>query len=129
MTATAYLKTIIEQLNSFDKKAAEGTCEKLINYLYSTDEPVERKESETIMQQLRNKRMFGMMLRLGDAYLQTSRDTYKLRKLYAQALIDLNLLTAAISTLMELIADTETNVGDDASASIENTEAKGLLGR
>ncbi|MEJ7830011.1 MAG: tetratricopeptide repeat-containing protein [Segetibacter sp.] len=129
MANEQFLNELLEKLKTFDKKGAESVCQNLINHLYSTGEKFKAKDAEKIMQQLRNKRMFKLMLQVGDALIQTGRQTYKIRKLYAQALIDQNILTAAISILNELIADTNAASSEDTSALVENFEAKGLMGR
>jgi V8-like Glu-specific endopeptidase len=128
MMSQQFLNALNEKLKTFDKKGAASVCNDLINYLYATDKPFEAKDAEKIMQQLRNKRLFPLMHQVGDALIQTDRQTYKIRKLYAQALIDQNILTAAVSILKELIADTA-NASEDAKTQEENIEARGLIGR
>jgi V8-like Glu-specific endopeptidase len=129
MAAQPYLQQLLEKLRTFDKNGAEDICQNLIKYLNSTNERFEASGAEKIMQQLRSKRMFKLMLQVGDAFIQSGRDTFKIRKLYAQALIDQNILTAAISVLKDLIGDTDHVLPEAAGAKVENTEAKGLMGR
>ncbi len=94
-TSNEYLESIIGQLKTYNKKAVEEICKELIKQLYTSDESFEAGDAEKIMQQLRNKRIFYLMQKLGDALIQTGRHTYKIRRQYAQALINQNNLTAA----------------------------------
>ncbi len=128
-TSNEYLESIIGQLKTYNKKAVEEICKELIKQLYTSDESFEAGDAEKIMQQLRNKRIFYLMQKLGDALIQTGRHTYKIRRQYAQALINQNNLTAAMAILKELVADTSKAAGDTTNAKFENTEARGLLGR
>ena len=120
---------LAEKLDTYDKTGAEAVCDALVNYLYGSEEPVSATDAEKAMQRLRNKRMFLAMQKLGDALIQTGRHTYKIRRLYAQALIDQNNLTAAISILNELKSDTANASVKDKDALKENIEARGLIGR
>jgi hypothetical protein len=129
LTSKEYLNRISDQLKTYNRKAVEVICSDLIKHLYESEENFEVKDVGRIMQQLRNKRMFSLMQKVGDALIQTGRHTYKIRRLYAQALIDQNNLTAAIAVLKELVTDTSNAPGDDADAKLENTEARGLSGR
>lgn len=124
-----YLDRISEELRIFNKKAVEIICGEIVADLYASDENFEGKYVEKIMQQLRSKRMFQLMQKLGDALIQTGRHTYKIRRQYAQALIDQNNLTSGIVILKELENDTSNATNIDDAAKEENSEARGLLGR
>ena len=128
-TFKEFSEALIEKLNTYDKTGAESVCDALVNYLYGSEDAVSAIDAGKAMQQLRNKRMFQAMQKLGDALIQTGRHTYKIRRLYAQALIDQNNLTAAISILNELKSDTTNASVEDKEASKENIEARGLIGR
>jgi hypothetical protein len=124
-----YFDAIAQQLKSFDKKGAADSCEQLIKFLFTSEENFKLRDAEKTMQQLRNKRMFLWMQKLGDALIQTGRISFKIRRLYAQSLIDQNNLTGAIAILKELAADTAAQINTVGNAKDENAEAKGLLGR
>lgn len=126
-TSKEYFDKIVEQLKVFNKKAVEEICDEMISELYNSDENFEAKYAEKIMQQLRTKRRFQLMQKTGDVLIQTGRHTYKIRRQYAQALIDQNNLTSAIAVLKELVNDTHANNREEEKE--ENVEAKGLLGR
>jgi V8-like Glu-specific endopeptidase len=111
----------------FDRKAAVELCSQLMDYLNSTNEAVPPKSLETTLQQLRNKRMFTLMQRVADCCIQTGRQTYKIRRQYAQSLIDQEIFTASLTVLHELKNDTANDASKEAAA--ENKEANGLIGR
>ena len=128
-TSQEYLVDIKEMLSTFDNKNVILRCAELTRDLYSTDQNFALADAEKIMRQLQNKRMFRQMREVGDALIQTGRHTFKIYKLYAQSLINQNIMTAAIAILNDLVFYTEKTLVTDESAYIENTEAKGLLGR
>jgi V8-like Glu-specific endopeptidase len=128
-TSKDYLVTITGQLKTCDYKATEQTCKDLIKDLYCSDEEFETGSAEKIMQQLRNKRLFQFMQDVGNVLIQTGRQSYKIRRLYAQSLIDQNNLTAALAILKELVTDTSNAPAGNKVAKFENTEARGLSGR
>ena len=127
--ARYYLDALSKSLKIFDTKAATKICEELEGELYATEEEFDPEYSAKIMQQLRSKRQFQLMQKLGDAFILTGRQTFKLTRLYAQAHIDTGLLTAAISVLNELEKQTALIADKDLKAQEENAEARGLLGR
>ncbi len=128
-TSKEYFDKIAGQLKVFNKKAVEEICDKMIAELYASDEHFEAKYAEKMMQQLRAKRRFQLMQKVGDVLIQTGRQTFKIRRQYAQALIDQNNLTAAIAVLKELVNDTSNNENNGEEEREENVEARGLLGR
>jgi V8-like Glu-specific endopeptidase len=128
-SSNEYREKIAGQLKTYDYKAVEKTCSDLVKDLYCSDIKFETSDAEKIMQQLRNKRLFHLMQNVGNALIQTGKLTYKIRRQYAQALIDQNNFTAALAILKELVSDTSNAPGDDDVAGFENTEARGLTGR
>lgn len=127
-TSTEYINNISNELKTYNTNAVNEICNNLINSLFESDETFDLKDAGKIMQLLRGKRMFALMQKVGDALIQTGRVTSKIKRLYAQALIDQNMYTAAIAVLNEL--DKETSVtADNAEIIFENSEAKGILGR
>ncbi len=124
-----YFDEISAQLKTFNKKAAEKICDQLVRELFSSDEVFDKTDCIKIMQRLRGQRMFQSMQKVGDALIQTGRASYNIRRQYAQALIDQNNLTSAISVLKELENDTANAANSDIEAKEEDMEARGLLGR
>ena len=110
-------------LDLFDKEKATALCTALMNVLFDTEEQLTAKQLETTLQQLRNKRMFFIMQRLADCCIQTGRQTNKIRRQYAQSLIEQGIYSAALSVLIQLKNDT---AHEDK---VENDEAVGLIGR
>jgi hypothetical protein len=112
-------------LSLFDKKKATELCGQLMDFLNSSNAEAPAAILENILQQLRNKRMFVLMQRVADCCIQTGRQTFKIRRQYAQSLIEQEIYTGALSVLTELKNDT----ANIAAAAGENSEATGLLGR
>lgn len=127
-TSSEFLDGLITKLKTFDKKGAEIICTELIQYLLSSESPLDADDAENILQQLRNKRLFVLMQEVADAFIQTQRHSSKICRLYAQALIDQNNFTAAICVLEQLITQTSEK-GLEKEVREEYHEAKGLVGR
>lgn len=123
----AFEQKLKTALSLFDKKAVVELCGQLVDYLQASDIAVPAKSLENILQQLRSKRMFALMQRVADCCIQTGRQTYRIRRQYAQSLIDQEIFTGALSVLNELKYDTEND--GSATAAAENMEAMGLIGR
>ena len=117
------------RLNAFDLKGAAEYCNGFIAHLLRSGDVIPLKQAERVLQGLRRKRMFVQMQQLADTLIRTNRVTFKIRKLYAQAMIDLSNYTASICVLGSLIHDTEMAGAQDPTAPIENREARGLIGR
>lgn len=118
-----------EMLNAFDWKGTEALCNEFIGDLFASSNDFPSKDSEDALLCLRNKRRFQLMAKVGDALIQTGRQTFRIRRQYAQSLIDQGFLTAAMSVLQELIAATQDVMNVDSVAAKENSEANGLMGR
>jgi hypothetical protein len=117
-------RELIAVVAAYDRAAAAALCARLIRHLVETDEPYPTKDAAAALQTLRNKRMFDLMRKVGGAFLQTGRDSLKLRRLHAQALIEEGELVGALIILRELAARAAL-LGDGT----ENAEARGLIGR
>src|SRR6187401_972855 len=109
-----FFTRLADKLKTYDKAGATEVWNEFIDYLYQSDELLDVNNAEKIMRQLRNNRMFEAMQKVGDVLIQSGRDSYVIRKYYAQALIDQNNLTAAKAVLKELIDETANAVSDDA---------------
>ncbi len=124
-----YVEGITAELKVFNWEAVEYFCYNLIQTLYSSEDHFDTKNAEQIIKLLRSKRLFHLMQQVGDAIIQTGQHTYKIKRQYAQALIDQNNFTAALSILKDLVAETEYDSGCDRDVRNENAEARGLIGR
>lgn len=124
--ALEFSKNLEEAVSTFDREAAAALCNQLINHLSERVESYPEKEAIEILNLLRRKRMFALMQKVADALIQSGQDTYRIRRQYAQSLIDQGNITAANAVLDALISDTETDLSEVAK---ENAEARGLKGR
>ncbi|MBK1855633.1 trypsin-like peptidase domain-containing protein [Verrucomicrobiaceae bacterium 5K15] len=113
--------------NEFDRLLVGKLTDELIEWLRS-DQPVNSAlgENEWIrpLNILKGRRYFDLLVRLAEALRQTGYSTLKSRRIFAQALIELGLLTTAIDVLERLSVDCLEAANDS-----EYSEARGLLGR
>jgi hypothetical protein len=116
---TQKLATVVR---AFDKAAAAAICKDLAAALWLRDTAFPRADAENCLEELRSQRFFALMQQLADAFIQAGQDSFKIRRLYVQSLLEQNNFTAAIALLQELEAKTVGNVA-------ENSEARGLMGR
>jgi hypothetical protein len=105
----------------FDRPAVEALCAELVATLRTDATAVTDDDAQAVLGLLRRKRYFRSLQRVADALILGGHDTARNRRQYAQALIDRDVLTAALSVLDELRART-----DDPT---ESSEASGLTGR
>ena len=106
-----------------DQQAAAEQCERVIERARRDDQPFPFEQAKLALEILRAERMFPLMERLADAFLQGGQRHPRIRRQYAQALLDQGRISSAFSVLEKLVADTARK---DAR---ENAEARGLLGR
>jgi len=126
ITSKKFLNQIRQELNEFDWAAATITCTNLIEEIFSTEITYEIDDFFQIMKQLRRKRRFALMVRLGDALSITSRTNFSIRNLYAQSLIEQGYFTSGISVLEKLELEMN-NTGENSTQ--EYFETQGILGR
>jgi V8-like Glu-specific endopeptidase len=123
-------KTLLQEaLAGYDKEAAIGVCKKLIAFLYQSNEPFDKKIAESILQLLRNQRMFHWMQKVADVLIFTGRHSLKIHRQNAQSLIDSGNYSAALAVLNELTSMTRNAIPDSDEAKNESIEAEGLIGR
>jgi hypothetical protein len=120
--APEFNKRLSEAIRAFDKSTTTSLCQELINHLWSSPDPYSETEAKRVLLMLRRKRYFALMQEVAEALIQTGLHSPQVYRQYAQALLDLNYLTAAISVLERLIEETQ-----DIPA--EHAEARGLMGR
>lgn len=126
--AKTFTKELLEKLNAFEKQAITDMCLGFTLSIYKTTDIYPVPEAEKILHHLRNKRLFGLMQKVADALIQTGRESFRIRRQYAQSLIDTENYTAALAILNALSADTK-NAGGDKTAVKEYQESQGLIGR
>lgn len=117
-----FRKDLAEKVDAFDKAGAAALCDKLITYISQSADPYPPDRAAGVLNLLRKKRMFKLMQMVADALIMSGQDAPKVRRLYAQCLIDQGNMTAALGVLEALITATENDPE-------ENAEARGLKGR
>jgi Trypsin-like peptidase domain len=109
-------------LASYDWKKARELCEGLIRRIHSEPTPCPEAAAKAILAALRKKRRFELMTPLAEAFIMSGQNAPRVRRQYAQALIEQGLLLAPEQILRGLAS--EPLEGDSQVA-----EAHGLLGR
>ncbi len=126
LTSQEFATKISAALKDLNVKAVNAMVAELIEDLNSSDEAFDAKGAASTMLLLQKKRMFPLMLQLGDALLQSGRGAASIQHRYAQALIDTGNYSAALAILDDLLAST-INATDDSKPAYY--EAMGLCGR
>jgi len=122
---------------SFDWERAHKLCGDLESYLRSGAEPYPAAHAKGILETLRRKRQFALMQQVADVLIQSGQRSPRVRRQYAQALIEQGQLVAALQSLEALRQDLEdilSSPGRPADAEnkeleVELGEAYGLIGR
>jgi V8-like Glu-specific endopeptidase len=112
------LQTAVE---SFDRPDVDRLCTELVAHLRNSESPPSVDEARRVLALLQRKRHFQHLQRVADAFVHNGLDLPFVRRRYAQALLDQEMLTAGLSILGGLI-----ETSDDAE---ELAEARGLVGR
>jgi V8-like Glu-specific endopeptidase len=112
------LQTAVE---TFDRPGVDRICIELIAHLRNSESPPSERDARRVLELLQRKRHFQHLQRVADAFVHNGLDRPIVRRRYAQALLDQEMLTAGLSILDGLIETT-----DDAA---ELAEARGLVGR
>lgn len=129
MTPIQYKEALKKRLDVFDKDGATKVSEDFIRFLYLSEQTFEQKVGESILQLLRNQRMYDCMQKVADALIFTNRISFKVYRQNAQSLIDSGKYGAALFVLKELIAMLQNADSGKKDAKGELIEAKALLGR
>lgn len=119
---TATIDAIHDAIDQLDRKEVSRLSDLLLRQLYASDDGIDVPASRKLLAHLRNKRFFAPMERISDVLIQTGHQDLRLRRQFAQALIDQSELSASIAVLQALESETRADPG-------ENAEARGLLGR
>ncbi len=120
-------KLFTAALEQNDQEALYRLCADFSRKLYQHPLEADIPDLERMMAALRGKRMFKAMVVLGDACVQTGRVSFKIRRQYAQSLIEEGIYTGALAVLTDLVRDSKdkANKADE----LEYKEAVGLTGR
>jgi hypothetical protein len=121
------VSSLKEAADEFDRVRAGVLVGELVEWLRSDEpvaDPLEQEAWIAPLQILKGRRYFDLVAKLSEALHQTDYITLKSRRIFAQAMIELGLLTAVVDVLENLSKDCEV-----ASNEFEYSEARGLLGR
>ncbi len=120
----AFVAALKDATESFDRTRVAELCSQLITQLQAAANPYPLDQAKALLGLLRRKRYFNEIIIIADALIQSGQTDAKIRRQYAQALLDLGQLTAGLSVLLELEHDCvkKKNKGELA-------EARGLIGR
>ncbi|MCP4203920.1 MAG: DUF4071 domain-containing protein [bacterium] len=118
-------KEFAAAVEKFDRLETENECRRLIEHLRATVEPYDAGAAKKILGHLQRKRYFDLLQRVADAFQQTGLRTPRVRRQYAQALLDQGGLSAALPFLENLAQET----AKQPDMAFEHSEARGLLGR
>lgn len=117
-TSIEKLQTAVE---AFDRPGVDRICTELVAHLRNSESPLSERDARRVLELLQRKRYFQHLQRVADAFVHNGLDRPIVRRRYAQALLDREMLTAGLSILGGLIETT-----DDTA---ELAEARGLIGR
>src|SRR4029079_2635345 len=78
-----------EATDSFARRLAARLVEELVQHLHGRVAPYPEHSATNDLQNLRDKRYFALMARLGDAFLRQGVVSAQVSRQYAQALLDL----------------------------------------
>jgi len=120
----AFLAALGRSLDTFDDERTASLCAALVAHLREREAPYPPDRAVDVLARLRRKRRVHEVLNVADALLQYGCDTNRVRRAYAQALLDAGHLSAGIDVLERL----ETRCLESADER-ELAEARGLLGR
>jgi hypothetical protein len=123
MTQIARLEQELEQaLETFDWPTTDALCSEIVELIHQEGEAFPAPSANRILKALRGKRRFECLTVVTEALLRCGRTDARVRRQYAQSLIDRNILFAP-----ELVL--HSNIHDVLTPSFELTEAHGLTGR
>ncbi len=120
VSSTDFIANLKEAAVTFDKAQASELVEALVKDVHSSGEVYPEQEAQEILNILLDNRYFDLAQQAGDVFIQWGEESPKVKRQYAQALIDQGNITAAIYVLEKLEQD---------SPEEEKDEARGLIGR
>ena len=114
--------TLAAALMTYDWKQAAVICARLVHRIGVEPSPFPEPFAKEIVAALRKKRRFELVIPVAEAFIRSGQDASRIRRQYAQALIEQGILLAAEPILQPLTL--EPLEGDS-----QVDEAHGLLGR
>jgi hypothetical protein len=115
-------KALNEALAAFDWPTTDALCAELVESIHQAAQPLSEAAANRILGALRRKQRFECMTSVAEALLRSGRATARVRRQYAQSLIDRKILFAPELVLQGTAQDLSTSQA-------ELTEARGLTGR
>ena len=103
---SAFTNRFTAAVNALDRTATAALCKELIAHLRVRPDVFPEKTAKQILQALRRKRYFELMQQVADALILSGQSCAMVRRQYAQSLLDLNNLSAALDVLKRLVGDT-----------------------
>lgn len=109
-------------LATYDWDGAKAICDRVIRMVQQASTPCPAADAKQIIAELRKKRRFELIVPVAEALWTFGQQAPRIRRQYAQALIDQGLLVAPEPILQTLLSE---SLDDDS----QFAEAHGLLGR
>jgi hypothetical protein len=120
--AQRFVSDLNAALNDFNWDRAEAICNEICERLKTEIDPFPDVQADQLMFALRRKQRYALMTKLAEAMLQSGLRTQRVRRQYAQALIDQGILAAGEMVLRSIIQEPQ-------GVKSEELEARGLTGR
>jgi hypothetical protein len=120
--AKEFNQRLKEAVNAFDRARAAELCDELTAHLHRSEDVYPEGEALKALSLLQSQRLFDLMARVGDALVQDGQRAPAVRRQYAQAMLNIGHLTAALQGLELLSAEVPPN-------SFDYAEVQGLTGR
>ena len=120
--APLFERDLSEALREFNWSAAAEICNYLIRKIHAEPKPLPETTAKKYLSLLRRKRLFRLVTLLAEALISSGQRAPQIRRQYAQALIDQNMLVAPELVLQLILQDSRLD-------EVEEKEARGLLGR
>ena len=118
-----YLKSLRQATKKSDAIVLEQASENIVDANRASKTAFTKTEANSILDELRSTRRFDLMQRVADSFIQSGQQDFRVRRQYAQSLLDQGNITAGSESLKKLSRDTKNKNKN------EYTEAQGLLGR
>jgi hypothetical protein len=100
-----YQRELTALVDTYDRTGVESLIDRLIGHLHASDEVYPAPAARAVLRQLRRKRLFGLVTRTADAFLQSGQRDSGVRCEYAQALNDQGMPAAAVEMLSRVLAE------------------------
>jgi subtilisin family serine protease/tetratricopeptide (TPR) repeat protein len=117
-----FSEALSNALNRHDHNQTEALIEVFNRHIKERPYPYPPKHANTDLGQLRGKRQFKLMRRYGETVIDSGTSDAKVRRQYAQSLIEQQEFDRALKVLNSIVQDPD-------SAPSEVSEAYGLIGR